>query len=104
MSADKRRRARPLSISESEIDEERAALRARAEERAAKLEEVSPPCANAWEYKGKPRSCSHKLNVHNPCSKCACPGFKGAKDETAAEATAALTEAYPDLFPQPKLN
>jgi hypothetical protein len=83
------------------LEEERTTLRTRTEERAAHLEKVSPPCANTWKQRGKARSCKHKLNVHEPCSKCACRTFKGADGASAEEAAAALARAHPDLYPKP---
>ena len=63
------------------MDERRAEAKRAEEERLAALDAASPVCgrefAKPGRIKGVTVRCTHKRNVHNPCSKCACPSFLG---------------------------
>lgn len=68
--------------------------------RLAALDEISPACFREIEKpkKGATILCGHKLNVHEPCSLCPCPGFVGEDGKDAAETGEALMKQHKELF------
>lgn len=80
------------------LDELRTQDRARAAKRLEDLEEISPVCVR--QNLRKTVTCGHKLNRHDPCSMCPCPGFRSAEGEDADAASARLMAEHPDLFPK----
>lgn len=71
------------------------------------LERISPGCAREFEVELRDGNatttvrliCGHKLNRHDPCSSCPCPGFRGVDGNDAKETGAVLRALHPDLFP-----
>jgi hypothetical protein len=87
------------------LAERRHAAQERERLRLVALEEISPRCVRelVLEVDGEKVGttiCDHKLNRHDPCSGCPCPGFVDAAGADARAASTALIEAHPDLFPQ----
>lgn len=80
------------------LDEERMRVREREERRLAELDAVSPACTREYEVDGEKGTCSDKLNVHDPCSKCPCPAYRGPDGEGAAEMAEKITAKHRTLF------
>lgn len=80
------------------LDEERMRAREREAKRLEELEAISPACTQEYEIDGEDRKCTDKLNVHEPCSKCPCPAYRGPGGESAAEMAEKITAKHPALF------
>lgn len=91
----------PPELTAAALLTERRAEAARLElERQRRLNAVSPPCVRELKREGgKSVTCGHKLNRHDPCSLCVCPGFLSKEGERGTESAARVRRDNPDLFP-----